>query len=149
MKYRILILFFLTGFWLIGYRPVHAKSKCTVPAICFKMRKQFEKSKQDPRDEKKFNKLIALARQASKPTCRIKGVRPFVEAYIACYDQVLTLKNGRRDQSFEGVIPEDEVFKWFEYIDESKFPEGRRFIESDLFTSSLDGYWAERFMMDE
>ena len=127
----------------------HAQSKCLAPAICFDMKRQFEKSKHDPTDRKKFSKLVSMAWRASEKRCRIRGVIPLVASYAVCYDQGHTEKNGRIDQRFKGPFSDDEVFEWFVYISKSKFTEGVDFIWSDLFISTLDGGWAETFLLPD
>ncbi len=143
---------FVVFIFLIFPVPLLATSKCRAPAICSEIQKTFERSRANM-NRKDFKELVRLLKVAAKKDCKIQSVNVPVPAYRACYDQGFATATDSKGQltvmnRFPGVVNEEAVLDWFVFVHESKFPEGKKFIQSKLFQSTIDGAWAERFSQE-
>ncbi|RYZ82814.1 MAG: hypothetical protein EOP06_21075 [Proteobacteria bacterium] len=125
-----------------------ASSGCAAPAICSKIQTSFE-ALQKKSDRQNFRKFVALLTEASRKSCAIKGVRVLETSYRACYDEGFSDKAVKGQtvskKNLNGQLKEEDVLAWFAFVEKSEFSEGKAFISSKRFQSTLDGYWAEMF----
>lgn len=129
--------------------PKNRSAPCAAPKVCASVQEKFNELKRNPTNHVKFKRFVALLKKLSVKNCAIPGVVIKVPAYRVCYDGGFSTKTVNyqevTDQNFSGPLKEDLVFEWFDFVDNSKFPEGKKFTRGSAFGSTLDGYWAERF----
>ncbi len=130
------ILFFLITSQL--FAKDKEKDACQYKKYCNEMSKAAEKYRED-KSKSSLMLLIAKAKELSQKSCRIRGVRVNVSRWRACHDQGFSIAKGKLSEDFKGPYSNDEVLGWFFLIKNSKTQEGKAFLNSDIFTSTLDG----------
>lgn len=75
----------------------------------------------------------------------MRGTQRPIPSYQACYFQGFIERDGKFVAVPKAPYPEEEVMKWFTYIQNAGFPEGENLIASDAFVDSLSDSWLLRF----
>lgn len=125
------------------------ETSCNHEKICKSMDNAITLYKQNLKSQKNFNQVLKVGKTICSKNCKLPGYNMNIAIWRACYDQGFNTINGKRKKSYKAKYSKSEVFEWFFTIKNSIFSDGKAFVNSKLFTSTLDGAYYLMFTEDQ
>ena len=144
MNFQVLCILILLPFSMISFA-----NDCDHKRLCKRMRNVVQQFESNPESKDKFKEVLATARLLVKKDCRLPSVQKKITVWRACFEFKDNTHGKTTSKYHELNYSEDEVLSWFRSIKKAGQASGQKFLNSEEFTSGLDGAYFCMFVDSE